>query len=637
MNKKLVISKTITFICIVGFVIIFKALFGAENTLVGVTTVTAALMFLSKDLTLSPGKTALKFIAFNLFIGIAAALAASNMWAGLVINFVTMFIISYLLCYNLETPMYIPFSLQYLFLLYMPVDASLLPKRMVSLIVGALIIVLAQLISNRNRLATSGNKILSGVCDIILLKIKDIKEDNKKSSQASIKESINAFRKMVYDKREVEFYLTEEGRIKLNLSVALESIYTLLNKVEGETNLTFILDKLEKLINETKLILEDDHNKISLSNKGMSEFIKECENENISDLKRLQILDSMILLKDTIQELNELDESRYNEVKKVGEKPNYFKDQITKYIFRENKSLKYCYAMRVSILISIGAFIVELFNIPSGKWLAFTLLALTNPLYEVSKTKTSDRVIGTTIGVVIVTLLFTIFEDTTIRTLIIMSAGYIDSYITDYKYKMTCVTVSAVGSAAMVGDVVGEFALIRIVIVVVGAIIAITANKYLYPYSLKDSNEELITAHKNIVVKMLKEIYALVDGRIQPYNIKNLLISTSLIEEKLKINNQILDKDCYTKIVEEQRFLVANIYELYIWIAREKVNPKFVKYVLEDIDKLINYKDEEIKEMIEKIKEHIEESNDLKVRITLSSIVIMLQEFKVIEDLKAMA
>ncbi|MGL5695237.1 MAG: FUSC family protein, partial [Peptostreptococcaceae bacterium] len=495
MNKKLIISKTITFICIVAFIIIFKTVFGTENTLVGVTTVTAALMFLSKDLTLSPGKVALKFIAFNLFIGIAAALASSNMWLGLVINFITMFIISYLLCYNLETPMYIPFSLQYLFLLYAPVEMNLMPKRLLSLIVGALLIVLAQLISNRKRMAISGNKILSGVCDTILLRIKEIRENvNEDRSQISIKESINAFRKMVYDKREVEFYLTEEGRIKLNLSVALENIYTLLNKVKGETNLTFILNKLENLITETKAVLEDNKGKTCLS-KCMSQFIEECEKENISDLKRLQILDSMVLLRDTIDELNNLDKSKYNEVKKVGEKPNYFKEPITKYIFRERKSIKYCYAMRVSILIAIGAFIVNLFNITSGKWLVFTLLSLTNPLYEVSKSKTSDRIIGTTIGVVIVTILFTIFEDMTIRTIILMSAGYIDSYLSDYKYKMTCVTVSAVGAAAMMGSI-GEFALIRILLIIMGAIIAIFANKYLYPYSLEDSNKELVTAHK---------------------------------------------------------------------------------------------------------------------------------------------
>lgn len=634
MNKELIKSKTITFISIVAFVIIFKSIFGAENTLIGVTTVTAALMFLSKDLTLSPGKVTIKFILFNLFIGIAAALASSNIWLGLVINFMTMFIISYLLCYNLETPMYIPFSLQYLFLLYTPVDVNLLPKRLLSLIAGAVIIVVVQLIANRNRLATNGNKILVGVCDTILLRIKEIKEDPKKQTKgASIKSSINAFRKMVYDKREFDFYLTEEGRIKLNLSVALENIYTLLNTVKGETNLIFILNKLEKLIIETKSILEDEKGKTYLSN-NMEEFLKECEEEDISDLKRLQILDSLVLLRDNIDQLKSLDKSEYNSVNMIGEKPNYFKEPIGKYISREHKSIKYCYAMRVSILIALGAFIVDAFNLTSGKWLVFTLLALTNPLYEVSKAKTSDRIIGTTFGVIIATFLFTIFEDMTIRTLILMGAGYIGSYTNDYKYNMMCVTVSAVGAAAMMGNI-GEYAFIRITFVIIGSIIAIFANKYLYPYSLEDSNKELVIEHKAIVVKMLEEIYGLIQGEIQPHSIKNLLIATSLIEEKLKINNQILEQECYTKLVEEQRFLVTNIYELYVWVVREKVNPKFVKYVLEDINNLINYKDEEIEEMIENIKEHIHDAHDLKTRITLSSIAIMLQEFKVIEDLKA--
>ena len=54
MNKKLVISKSVTFIFVVVYVVLFKLIFGDENSLVGVTTITAALMFLGKDLTLSP-------------------------------------------------------------------------------------------------------------------------------------------------------------------------------------------------------------------------------------------------------------------------------------------------------------------------------------------------------------------------------------------------------------------------------------------------------------------------------------------------------------------------------------------------------------------------------------------------------
>ena len=94
MNKKLIMSKSITFILVVAFVVLFKLIFGEENSLIGITTITATLMFLGKDLTLSPIRNASRLVLLNLFIGIAATLSASNMWIGICINFITLFIIS---------------------------------------------------------------------------------------------------------------------------------------------------------------------------------------------------------------------------------------------------------------------------------------------------------------------------------------------------------------------------------------------------------------------------------------------------------------------------------------------------------------------------------------------------------------
>ena len=241
MNKKLVISKSVTFIFVVVYVVLFKLIFGDENSLVGVTTITAALMFLGKDLTLSPVRNASRLILLNLFIGIATMLAASNIWLGIIINFITLFIISYLLCYNLESPMYFPFTLQYLFLLSSPVSIEQIPKRLIALAFGGIFVIILQLIVNKNRISKSGNKILLNVCDSILSRIEFLKNNSQKdTTNDGIEANINAFRKMVYDKREVDYYLTEEGRIKLNLSVALENIYTILSAVKEPLNVLFI-------------------------------------------------------------------------------------------------------------------------------------------------------------------------------------------------------------------------------------------------------------------------------------------------------------------------------------------------------------------------------------------------------------
>ena len=113
--------KTVTFIAIIALILAFKLIFGEKNTLIGVTTVTATLMFLERDLSLSPIRNTIKLILINLLIGISSYLVISNMYLGVIINFFTLFLISYNFCYNLRNPLYLPFTLQYLFLLSNPV------------------------------------------------------------------------------------------------------------------------------------------------------------------------------------------------------------------------------------------------------------------------------------------------------------------------------------------------------------------------------------------------------------------------------------------------------------------------------------------------------------------------------------
>ncbi len=246
MNKKTIITNTAIFIFVMAFVLIFKAVFGSENTLIGVTTITATLMFLGRDFTGEPLKNTLKFVGINLLIGIGTSLiAVSNLWLGLVINFIIVFTFSYVFTYNLRQPLYVPFGLQYLFLLTTPVAPERLGVRLVALICGALIIMLTQILANKKKLETSGNKILIGVCESIENNINCIKgKSTNYSSIEAINTSIDEFRTIVYDKRESNYYLTEEAKIKLNMSVALENINALLNSKTNESVNLIIVDTL---------------------------------------------------------------------------------------------------------------------------------------------------------------------------------------------------------------------------------------------------------------------------------------------------------------------------------------------------------------------------------------------------------
>lgn len=142
-------SKTAIFISVLVFVKIFENIFGIRNSQVGITVMIAALVFIQEDLTDKPIKNLMRLILANLVLGIFAHIASYDLWLGLILNFVTLSSIGYLLSYNLNKVMIIPFALQYLFMLYNPVSGLDFSKRLLGLGIGAILIMALQFIIYR--------------------------------------------------------------------------------------------------------------------------------------------------------------------------------------------------------------------------------------------------------------------------------------------------------------------------------------------------------------------------------------------------------------------------------------------------------------------------------------------------------
>ena len=619
-----------------AFVLTFKAIFGDDNTLIGVTTITATLMLLQRDFTAEPLKSTLKFIGVNLLMGIGTAIAINNMWLAIPINFIVVFTFSYIFTYNLRQPLYFPFGLQYLFLLSTPASSGRLWIRFVALFCGALIIMISQLIVNKNKLVSSGNKLLVNACEAIENKLECIKWKSKSyHSVHNVHKSVDEFRSIIYDKRESDYYLTEEARIKLNMSVALENINEMLRYENVQYVDNKIIDNLDELVKIAKTTLNFNKKKdkmIRNKHYDIDKLLDYCQEKNITDLLSLQLVESMIFLDETTMKLNQLENKDYKEVNKVSEKSEIFSKESIKEMLKGKNSPKFCYAMRMAISIALGGFIMDYFKLPEGRWILFTILSLTTPLYETSKAKIKYRLVSTLIGSIIIVILFGIFTNQTARLLIVMITGYLQSYVNEYKYRMIFVTVCAIGTAAVVGNV-QELTLERILMVILGTIIAILANRYLFPYSLKNSNEQLRKIYYNSIKEMFEEINILLNGEARLEVMNNLFVITSLVESKSRTNKQIDKDENYSEIVNIRRTLVSNIYELYRSINRSNINDKDKGKIRIYIYELMEYKNEDIENRIVSIENSIKENKNIKARIVLSSITSVFRGLKQLNEL----
>lgn len=146
---KKITSKIIIFILVIVFVKIFEGIFGIRNSQVGITVIIATLVFIQENLMENPVKNLIKLISANLILGIFAHISSYSIGGGLVLNFIALSAIGYLLSFNLNKNLIVPFGLQYLFMLYNPVSGSDFVKRLLELAFGAMIIMVVQFVIYR--------------------------------------------------------------------------------------------------------------------------------------------------------------------------------------------------------------------------------------------------------------------------------------------------------------------------------------------------------------------------------------------------------------------------------------------------------------------------------------------------------
>lgn len=182
--------------------------------------------------------------------------------------------------------------------------------------------------------------------------------------------------------------------------------------------------------------------------------------------------------------------NRKNSNMKIKENEFDEKEDIYKDIQAFGKTFKIhtvrgAYAIRIGLITAITAFTVAFFNLQHGRWIVFTVFSLTELYSENCKIRSKQRLQGTIIGSLIIIVLFMIIKDNTIRGLIVLVGGYLDTYTTNYRDKMICVTMSVVASVSLTNSTIIT-TMERVGYVFVGIVLAIIVDKLIFSKKLAD-------------------------------------------------------------------------------------------------------------------------------------------------------
>ncbi|EQK41251.1 hypothetical protein C672_2992 [[Clostridium] bifermentans ATCC 638] len=608
-NKKeiisLIFSKTLIFIFVVLLVSLFKSIFKPENSLIGVTTVVLMLVLLQTDLTLNPIKNLLNLIVLNLAFGLSAFLVSQNVLLGLILNFSIMLFIGYYFSYELKKPVNMMVGLHYMLMIVSPISISQLPLRLLSLVAGAFMIMGVQLLANKNKLTKSRNSMFNKIVDDLLIKIDLLRsQSDTKNIDTSLSLNIANLKSLIFESGKSESHFTECGVNTLNILSCLEKINYILSNVENKSYSSQILDDIFTVVNDIK----NDKFDVNITDL-------ECKYSELN-LCLLDIVDIEVVYDfiDVVKTLNvelKIYKNTINNQKNVQNElsiPQEFKELHVQKNLMNLKSPRFAYGIRLGLVVSLTFFIVKFFNIEYGEWAVYTVFALSQPHSEYTIRKSKKRIIGTIMGSIVMAILFNIVTDPGLRTVMLVLAGYLMSYVSDYRNLVAFVTVSAVASAALYVPNPNFIIINRIVFVVIGIAISLLANKFVFSRKLLDEENNLNNIQRDSSRKMLGEVL-LNEGNKSTSVIGILYLIPDLIDLRISYLNQNglnMDKS----FINKNKVLMNDLYQIYLL---EKDDQVFNKILFNVESILINSSNLDIMES--RIQEATKSTSNIKEKI----------------------
>lgn len=579
--KQLIYAKTKIFIYILLFIFAFNSLFGKDNTLIGVTIVIATLMYLERDLTKNPWKNLLFLLTVNLLQGIFGYISAVHMWIGIPLNLISMFIVGYFFSFNLKKPLTIAFGLQYLFILTTPVTFEALPLRLMALALGAVIVMVAQFIFNHNKMEKIGHKLLITINEQLIQKLKAIQsEQDHHQYNPTIENAIKEIRRMVYHQTIDGYYVSNESRIYLKTSACFEKLYLLLNDSQDVRHKDHFMGALIHELNMLNQSLLQES-----MNEGRLQGLRDLELEAMDHLYVIEWMNTCELIYELIEELHTTSKKKLRKVEKLENIPKQFKKTYNHTVNFNKNSVRFTYAVRVSMAVTIAAFISDYFTLEQGKWMMFTIFSVTQPYSETAKFRFSERLKGTILGAALFFVLFSVFKSPTSHTLIVLLFGYLNSFAVAYRTIILTATVPALGTAALVSGM-GAVTLERILYVVLGIGIGMLANRLILPYSIEKGTADLVRMYKEMSTYLIEELYDYFENPSKVHSIHHLFAISALIEDRILMNNETRELKDANRFLEELRMVNHAIYELFLRVHRKKLQPDVVKYILEEVNKI---------------------------------------------------
>lgn len=555
MDKQLIIRNTFVLLATVATFLAAQFFLGADNIILSIVVFLIALFILNKNFTGSPIRVFSKMMLLTLFIGIVPYIANMNMFTGLPINFIAIFLLLYLLVYRLKKSIYFPFLLGYTLLLCVSPSKHYFYLRLVALAVIAIVSFLIQMTINRKRSSKNKHSHLTDMLSIVYNLIDDAIYNNESNENIKIfNEIVKNWTNEIFEMRNNNFYLDKKEDIELNILTTLEKlkfdIKGLSSQDLNEINIAF---NIKKSVCTLKKFANNEINIVAL-NTDILDVKTIIDESNKEDFLLYEIYESINIIKNLLIELKMTSSEKFSLKKSTHDFYEHIK--ILKSHFNTN-SVRFTFAFRTALTLSVTYFIIQYFDIHHGSWIIYTIASVSQPYNDTLKKRGIHRVKGTVLGALYFLILFTIFKGTIERYIILMLTVYINSFMKTYDKQITYITLLVLGLASLSDPNSAILSFDRIYSVIIGVLVTMVAGRIIFPYYISKETRFLINNYHDIGEDIVEKLLNITKFKHNRLEIKNQTLLAKSIENKIYINNTALDNINLKEFLHEERYLLV--------------------------------------------------------------------------------
>ncbi|MDM0937417.1 FUSC family protein [Clostridium perfringens] len=579
---------------------LYKTIFGVENTIIGLIIAMASYAFLRLDLTSYPIYKSMIFLILNLFLAISAYISAINPFAGLIINFLILFTVSFIYTTEFKNVISYIFLLLYVYMLEYPISLDELPRRLVAMGVGVFIIIGIHILFNRRNFKKNSN-------NIIIRSIRNIQKEICHIINESYREKENIYidselRKLlilIEGRNNNKFIENHKDDIYFNIVLILERINSIINKVGKINNKSKdVIDYLNSLNHDLENITLFLERKVDCINEEKDDLNKSSTINNWTDKEYTFLGECTELIRLLEKNINNLYEYRRKKPRKRIKVKFNLKELLIGNSSLKVKDLRVAYSLKLAIAVSLIMFIVDLFKIHQGRWIVTSVYVVIQPYEEETLTKAIKRFKGTIIGVIIYISIFTFFPHIIPLELLLLILMFLYFVQKDYEKKVVCTALMAL-SFGLSRSTVGYLAFYRFLFVIIGIAIALGVNKIIFPQSTKNSIYDLKERYLELTSKLLCELKSILYEEKYNENTIKLLLDCNLIESKLMENKLIAENLELKDLVDKQSIILSKIRCLILFINYSNwgITSKHINVDKNLLNVIFNKIEEELREI----------------------------------------